>query len=127
MVFRRLLTCLSVAGALAMTVGAPARAQTASYDGLWSVLIITEHGTCDRGYRYAVRIKRGLVAHADPSSSNFVIKGRVAGGGSIKVSVTRGDKSANGSGRMSHTSGSGKWHSAKGECSGIWTAERRGA
>lgn len=122
----RLLTGLTLLGTLAALVGTPAQAQAASYDGLWSVLIITEQGTCDRGYRYAVRIKRGRVAHADPSSSSFHIQGRVARGGGINVSVTRGDKRANGSGRMSKTSGSGKWRSAKGECSGIWTAEKRG-
>ncbi len=126
MVSSRWLTCLSVATALAVMAGTPARAQTSAYDGLWSVLIITEEGNCDRGYRYAVRIKRGVVGHADPSSSSFLIKGRVAGGGGIRVSVTRGDKSANGTGRMTRTSGAGKWRSAKGECSGIWTAERRG-
>jgi hypothetical protein len=121
---KRLLVSLSVLVAL-IGAGAPARAAT-PYDGLWSVLIITEQGTCDRGYRYAVRIKQGRVGHADPSSSSFNIQGRVASSGGIRVSVTRGDKRAEGSGRMSKTSGSGKWRSAKGECSGIWTAEKRG-
>jgi hypothetical protein len=124
---KRLLVSLSLVGALAILAGTPARAQATGYDGLWSVLIITEQGTCDRGYRYAVRIKQGRVAHADPSSSSFYIQGRVANGGGIKVSVTRGDKRAVGSGRMSKTSGSGSWRSAQGECSGIWTAEKRGA
>jgi hypothetical protein len=107
-------------------MAAPARAQ-AAYDGLWSVLIITNQGTCDRGYRYAVRIRRGAVAHADPSSSSFNIRGRVNHGGSICVSVTRGDKRADGCGRMSRKSGVGKWRSSRGECSGIWQAERRGS
>lgn len=124
---KRLLVSLSLLGALAILAGTPARAQATGYDGLWSVLIITEQGTCDRGYRYAVRIKQGRVAHADPSGSSFHIQGRVANGGGIRVSVTRGDKRADGSGRMSKTSGSGSWRSAKGECSGIWTAEKRGA
>lgn len=106
---------------------AKAKAPARSFDGLWSVLIITEKGTCDRGYRYAVRIQRGVVAHADPASSSFTIRGRVSAGGQIKVSVIRGDKRADGSGRMGRTSGSGTWRSARGECSGVWTAERRGA
>jgi hypothetical protein len=122
----RLLMSLTLMATLAVLTDTPARAQAASYDGLWSVLIITERGNCDRGYRYAVRIKHGRVGHADPSSSGFHIQGRVARGGGIRVSVTRGDKSANGSGRMNRTSGSGMWRSAKGECSGIWTAEKRG-
>lgn len=122
----RLFKTLTLMGMLVILAGTPARAQVASYDGLWSVLIITEQGTCDRGYRYAVRIKHGRVGHADPANSSFRIQGRVARGGGIRVSVTRGDKSANGSGRISRTSGSGTWRSAKGECSGIWTAEKRG-
>lgn len=100
---------------------------TASFDGLWSVLIITEQGTCDRGYRYAVRIRNGSVHHADPSNSSFRIGGRVNAGGGINVSVARGTQSANGSGRISHAGGSGRWKSSKGECSGIWQAERRGS
>jgi hypothetical protein len=106
---------------------AKAKAPTRNFDGLWSVLIITEKGTCDRGYRYAVRIQRGVVGHADPQSSSFNIQGRVSARGQIRVSVVRGDKRADGSGRMGRTSGSGTWRSAKGECSGVWTAERRGS
>ncbi len=100
---------------------------TASFDGLWSVLIITEKGTCDRGYRYAVRIKGGRVGHADPANSSFRISGNVVGGGAARVNVTRGSQSASGAGRMSANAGTGRWQSAKGECSGIWQAERRGS
>lgn len=100
---------------------------TAAFDGLWSVLIITEKGTCDRGYRYAVRIKGGRVGHADPAGSSFRISGNVAGGGAARVTVARGNQSASGSGRMSSTAGSGRWQSSKGECSGVWQAERRGS
>src|SRR5262245_50205244 len=38
----------------------PATAAT-SYDGTWSVLIITNSGPCDRAYRYAVSIRNGVV------------------------------------------------------------------
>ena len=100
---------------------------TAGFDGLWSVLIITEQGNCDRGYRYAVRIKGGRVGHADPASSSFRISGSVAGGGATRVSVARGNQSASGSGRLSASRGAGRWKSFKGECSGIWQAERRGS
>jgi hypothetical protein len=100
---------------------------TAAFDGLWSVLIITEQGTCDRGYRYAVRIKNGRVGHADPANSTFRIAGRVAGNGATSVSVARGNQSANGNGRISSNGGAGRWKSSKGECAGIWQAERRGS
>jgi hypothetical protein len=98
-----------------------------TYDGLWSVLIITEKGTCDRGYRYAVRIKGGRVGHADPANSSFKMSGSVSGGGAARVSVARGSQSAAGSGRLTRDAGAGRWKSNKGECSGIWQAERRGS
>ena len=115
-----LLTWLTIAAAT------PSFAQQSRYDGLWSVLIITERGTCDRGYRYPLRIARGRVAHADPASSSFTIGGRVGSGGAIRVSVSRGQQSANGSGRLSRSSGAGRWITSSGQCSGVWTAERRG-
>ena len=123
---QRLVLCLAFVGFAIGGTTTAARAQ-AAYDGLWSVLIITNKGTCDRGYRYAVRIRRGAVGHADPSSSSFNIRGRVREGGGICVTVARGDKRADGCGRMSRNSGAGTWRSFRGECSGVWQAERRGS
>ncbi len=131
-----MLARLALAGILALVAipdaSAAARAKkpsqaTSGFDGLWSVLIITEKGTCDRGYRYAVRIKGGRVGHADPASSSFRISGSVAGGGAARVSVVRGSQSASGTGRLTRNAGSGRWTSSKGECSGVWQAERRGS
>lgn len=128
---------LALAGFLALALvpdaSAAAKAKkqpglaTGTYDGLWSVLIITDKGTCDRGYRYAVRIKGGRVGHADPANSSFKISGSVAGGGAARVSVARGNQSASGTGRLTRDGGSGRWSSGKGECSGVWQAERRGS
>lgn len=103
-----------------------AAAQSAGLDGSWSVLVITDKGQCDRAYRYPVRIHRGKVRHADPSNTSFNIGGRVGKGGSVKVFVSRGDKRADGTGRLSRAGGGGLWKSSRGECSGRWTAERRG-
>ncbi len=118
---------LALAGFLAVAAvpAASAAAKASVYDGLWSVLIITEKGTCDRGYRYAVRIKNGRVGHADPASSSFRISGSVGGSGAARVSVARGDQRASGTGRLSRNSGAGRWKSA--QCSGVWQAERRGS
>src|SRR4051812_5808751 len=41
----------------------PAFAAASSYDGVWSVLIVTEQGTCDRAYRYPVRVDNGRVVY----------------------------------------------------------------
>jgi hypothetical protein len=94
-----------------------------SFDGVWSVVIITDKGTCDRAYRYPIRIQNGaLLAEG---SSPATINGKVAGNGQITVTVSAGNKSATGSGRLSGTTGTGSWKG--GECSGTWEAERRGA
>jgi hypothetical protein len=114
---------LSAAAIAAAPPGAAAA--TTVYDGLWSVLVITDSGTCDRAYRYPVRIAGGRVGHAHPSNTSFTIAGRVGRGGSLRVSVSRGDRRAEGTGRLTRNSGGGKWRSARGECSGKWTAERR--
>ncbi|MBZ0147434.1 MAG: hypothetical protein K8F62_07800 [Pseudorhodoplanes sp.] len=122
-----LIAVVSATAFSAVSISA-AGAQSAAYDGLWSVLVITDKGeTCDRAYRYPVRIKRGRVGHSDPSNTSFNIGGRVGAGGTVRVFVSRGDKRADGVGRLTRTGGGGgKWKSARGECSGRWTAERRG-
>src|SRR5204863_9399238 len=109
---------------LAATVPASAPASARSnYDGKWSVLIVTHKGTCDRAYRYPVKIDNGSVGYAGDSS--FTVSGKVGDNGAVIVTVSRGSQSANGTGRMSDTDGAGTWTAGSGDCSGTWTAERR--
>ena len=118
----------SIAGALALSVAAisglasPATSAPA-HDGLWSVVIVTEQGTCDRAYRYPVRISRGTVLNA--GDSPVAITGRVGDNGALTVTVSHGNQRATGSGRLSGANGAGTWRG--GDCSGTWQAERRGA
>ncbi len=95
------------------------------YDGTWSVLIVTDSGTCDRAYRYALRIADGRVFYDDPS---FNVSGHVDGRGNVSVGVSAGGQSANGSGHLSGDYGDGRWtgRSSTSACSGHWEAERRG-
>ena len=102
---------------------APIAAGKASYDGTWSVLIVTQQGKCDRAYRYPVRISNGLVGYAGEASFN--VSGNVGANGAVTVTVSRGSQSAKGTGHMSDTDGSGTWVAGSGDCSGTWTAERR--
>jgi hypothetical protein len=104
-------------------LAAPIAAGKANFDGGWSVLIVTEKGTCDRAYRYPVKIENGTVNYAGTAS--FDVVGKVDGKGSITVTVSKAGKSATGTGAMSATDGAGTWTAAGGECSGTWTAERR--
>jgi hypothetical protein len=94
-----------------------------AYDGVWSVLVHTEKGDCDPGYRYPIRISNGHLANAGDAA--FTITGAVAPNGAITVTVSAAGKSASGSGRLAGTEGGGSW--TGGSCSGSWSAERRGA
>lgn len=94
------------------------------YDGRWSVVIITDHGTCDRAYRYSIDIQNGLL-HYDGDVVDW--SGRVASNGTVRVSVSRGRQRATGQGRLGRTFGAGTWHGLGdgNSCSGRWEAERR--
>ena len=102
---------------------APMSASKPNFDGSWSVLIVTEQGKCDRAYRYPVKIENGSVGYA--GSAAFTVSGKVGAKGEVTVTVARGSQSANGTGVMSATDGSGRWTAGSGDCSGTWTAERR--
>jgi hypothetical protein len=116
------LGALALSFATVLGVSTPATSAP-NYDGLWSVVIVTEQGTCDRAYRYPIRISRGTLLNE--GSSPVTINGRVGGNGTVNVIVSHGGKSATGSGRLSGTSGAGSWRG--GGCAGTWEAERRGA
>jgi hypothetical protein len=118
---------LLVGSALALTAAIPALGPAEavpSYDGLWSVVIITRAGLCDPSYRYPIRISNGHVLNAGHSSVQ--ITGRVGKNGAVIVNVSRGDKTAIGTGRLAATSGTGSWTGGNGICAGVWQAERRG-
>ena len=92
-----------------------------SYDGTWSVLVMTKKGDCDPGYRYPIRISNGKLVNAGDNA--FTITGNVRQTGAITVTVSAGGKSATGVGRLTGDEGGGLW--SGGSCSGEWTAERR--
>ena len=98
-----------VFAALIGLAAAAGRAPAAStFDGQWSVLIITEAGTCDRAYRYPVQGRRtACSAMRAKLASRF--PGAWMASGKINATVQRGEQSANGSGQLSSSSGSGKW------------------
>jgi len=102
---------------------APMGATKPNFDGTWSVLIVTEQGTCDRAYRYPVKIENGAVGYA--GSGSLTVSGKVGDNGAVTVLVARGNQSAKGQGRLSASDGSGVWTAGSGDCSGTWTAERR--
>jgi hypothetical protein len=110
-----------VAASAALAATTTSKAASPRYDGTWSVLIVTEKGDCDRGYRYPIRISHGVLVNG--GSNPFTISGRVQPSGAITVTVSAGQKSATGTGHLAGNSGEGSWKG--GACSGSWTAERR--
>jgi hypothetical protein len=101
----------------------PAPART-PYDGSWTVLIVTQRGTCDRAYRYGVQIVNGNVTY---DGGIVTLTGRVAANGAVRVNVSSGSANANGTGRLSKNVGRGSWSGRSGSdaCAGYWEAERR--
>ena len=119
---------------LAISLGSPVEARTSqrsmgravSYDGNWSVLIVTNTGPCDRGYRYGLSIRGGRVFYEGSLAVN--VDGQVAPNGMVRVRVSAGSQGATGTGRLSSAGyGDGVWRGegSAGACSGTWTAERR--
>jgi hypothetical protein len=118
---------IAAAALLATIASAGARAPSAqtSFDGPWSVLIVTDYGSCDRAYRYGVRISNGRVIY--DGASGVDLFGSVGPRGQVSVRVRQGDQQATGTGRLSESSGGGRWSgtSPSQRCGGHWDAERR--
>ena len=107
-----------------LATGTAAHAQ-AAFDGLWSVQIVSQAGPCGQGYvTYPVRIVRGTVQNAGNMSA--FVGGRVDRRGVVRVSVSSGGQQAHGAGRLSPSSGTGRWSSPTNGCSGFWIARRQG-
>jgi hypothetical protein len=109
--------------ALAASAAVAAPRGAASYDGKWSVEVITDRGTCDRVYRWNLGIEGGRVVDvgevAKPS-------GGVSANGGVNMRFVRNNDYASATGQLDGEWGSGSWTSPTLACSGRWRAERRG-
>jgi hypothetical protein len=115
-------TCVLVLACFGVTSPSFARS---SFDGDWSVVVITHAGTCAPSLRYPIAITNGIVTNAGGSPA--AVTGRVAPTGAVRVTVQSGGSWASGSGHLSATRGSGVWRGqgTSGFCQGTWQAERR--
>jgi hypothetical protein len=111
----------------ALAVPGAADAKTVSrtgggYDGIWSVLIITQAGHCDPAYSYPFRISGGRISTAGAAD----VSGSVGRGGGVAVRISAGGSVATGSGRLGGSTGAGRWSArlSGGNCSGHWQATR---
>jgi hypothetical protein len=96
----------------------------AAFDGTWKVTIITQSGNCDPAYSYPLKVVDGRISYAGDGS--FEISGNVGAGGGVTVAIARGEQKASASGKLTATSGSGRWNgkSASTSCAGRWEAIR---
>ena len=114
----------AVAGAAlgALAALAPGKARAAMpFDGSWSVSIITQSGSCDRAYNFAVSIVDGRL-----DGANGALLGIVNNKGGVSVQLGGGDRRGSASGRLVGNFGSGRWsgNATGASCSGRWTAQR---
>ena len=114
---------LATGFAVAMSSAGPS-AHAASFDGRWSVVVVTRSGACDQAYRYGVTIVGGMVYYA--GGGPVSLTGRVSSSGNVTVRVSSGPQYALGSGRLSRSTGSGSWRGQgpNGSCAGVWSATR---
>jgi len=114
----------TLATVFAVAMSAGPSAQAASYDGQWSVIVMTKSGACDQAYRYGVTIVNGVVYYA--GGGPVSLTGRVAPSGAVTVRVSSGPQYAVGTGRLARSTGQGSWRGQgpNGACAGVWNATR---
>lgn len=100
-----------------------APAKPASYNGTWSVRLVTEAGGCDSSYLYTVAVQDGQVRPA-AANGGASISGGVGPDGSVQLGVQKSLARGEGSGRLQAASGSGTWRLPLLGCTGRWTASR---
>src|SRR5262249_45250250 len=98
-----------------------------SFDGAWSVVVVTRAGACTPTLRYPVAITNGIVTNGGESPAS--VTGRVAPTGAVRVTVQAGGSWASGSGHLSAARGSGGLGGARpnGPFSATTAAGGRGA
>ncbi len=84
---RYVMSMVVIAAALSglAIVGTPHAALAEGYDGNWTVLVITERGTCDRNYSYDVSVSQGKIHY--PSYTSVSLYGTVSPQGAVMVSI----------------------------------------
>jgi hypothetical protein len=108
---------LFFASLLAASVAAPALAQS-PYDGIWSVTIVTNSGSCEPTASSTLTVSDGKISAAGAN-----VSGSIGREGLVRVSIN----GAYANGQLSGNAGSGKWNGASGgiPCSGRWQASRQ--
>src|SRR6266576_2140620 len=83
---------LATVFAAVMSSAAPS-AHAASFDGPWSVVVMTRSGACDQAYRYGVMIARGVVHYAGGEAGAAKVRTGPAPACGARREVERADRS----------------------------------
>jgi hypothetical protein len=96
-----------------------------SFDGAWSVVVMTDRGDCEPANHLRVDIRDGALQYA--GDSGVSISGQVVSNGQVRVRLENGKKSGTGYGHLSTSSGAGTWRGQglASSCVGRWSAQRR--
>ena len=107
---------------LALGLAGTSAAQSANtFDGRWSVQLVTRQGNCDPTYSWSVAVSDGRIA----DTGMFVqAAGAIDERGRVRLQITHGSDIVAASGRASGPVAQGAWRSPTLQCSGAWRAER---
>lgn len=114
------------AATLATAAHAAPATGTRSFDGPWSVTLVTESGLCESTSSHTLAVKRGAVSLVPaPGQRPLTLSGQVSRGGGVDVVIASGSARAQVGGRLNQASGGGSWTLPLLGCSGRWTASRQ--
>ena len=105
---------------LAFVGGAAAEPQK-SFNGTWSVRLMTEAGSCNASYNTTISIQDGQVRAQSGGAS---VSGGIGRDGSVALGIQQSIARGDASGRLAERSGSGTWRVSMLGCTGRWTAQR---
>jgi hypothetical protein len=118
MLFSRKLTAALILGGLCVASTAQA---AGSFDGRWSVQLVTERGNCNPTYNWSVAVADGRIV----DGGMFVqTAGDIDGRGRVRLQITHGNDVVAAFGKVAGEAGRGAWRSPTLQCSGAWTAQR---
>jgi hypothetical protein len=113
-------------GLALLLLAGPSAAAEKNFDGTWSVRMVTEAGSCDAAYNYAISVQGSSVRYvAPPGEAQASVSGGIASDGTVRLGIHRSIARADAAGRLTGKSGSGTWSLALLGCSGRWTAQKR--
>ncbi len=97
-----------------------------TYNGVWTVQLVADAGSCGSSASYTVALQDGTARYLPgPGDASASVSGQVSGNGSVVLAMRRSIASGTASGQLRASSGSGTWQVASFGCSGRWTAKRR--